>query len=71
MSNLKKFSLKFKLTPREAETLGLLGSGQTQKEAAGNMGCSWRTVEVYSRSVRKKMGVPNIAAAVWLILRSR
>lgn len=71
MSIISREAQRYKLSPREQETLTLLGSGQTQKAAADKMGCSHRTVEIYSRTLRKKMRVPNIAAAVWLILHPR
>ena len=43
------------LTPREAQVVELIGSGQTYKAASAEMGCSPRTVREHVTNAAKKL----------------
>ena len=51
------------LTPRELEVLKLLVRGLTNREVAGALGVSSRTVEAHLRSIYPKLGVRTRSAA--------
>lgn len=51
------------LTPREAEVLGLLARGRSNKQIAANLCLSLRTVEGYVSNVLTKLGVESRTAA--------
>jgi DNA-binding CsgD family transcriptional regulator len=47
------------LTPREQQVLGLLGEGRANKEIAGALGCSVRTVEFHISNLLRKVGASS------------
>ena len=51
------------LTPRERETLGLIGRGYSVTEAAGALGLSGHTVHDYVRSIYRKLAIASRAEA--------
>lgn len=51
------------LTPRERETLGLIGRGYSVAEAAGALGLSGHTVHDYVRSIYRKLSIASRAEA--------
>lgn len=51
------------LTPREAEVLGLIAGGRTNREIAGELMISVKTVSVHVSNVLAKLGVSNRNAA--------
>ena len=57
-------SERFRLTPREQETVALLTVGLTSKEIAGQLNVSTNTVKTFVRSIMTKMAVPTRAAIV-------
>ncbi len=52
------------LTPRELEVLGLLGAGQTDREIAGTLFLSTRTVNTHVANLLAKLDVPTRRDAV-------
>lgn len=58
-----------KLSPREIQVITLLADGQTWKAAAATLGISVRTVQAYVLNIRRKLNVPNTAAAVLSLCR--
>ncbi len=58
------------LTPREAEVLGLVAQGLSNKEIAGMMRLSHRTVERHLTSLYRKIGVTRRSAATAFALRA-
>jgi DNA-binding NarL/FixJ family response regulator len=58
-----------KLTRREAEVLRLLAQGLTQREIAGRLSISPKTVGTHIEHVLRKLGVHSRAQAVALALR--
>lgn len=52
-------NLKDQLTPRQLEVLKLLISGISNKEIAGNLGCSEATIKTHITAVLKTLGVAN------------
>lgn len=52
------------LTPREVEVLGLLASGQANKEIARAMGVSPNTVKTHLARLYEKLGVASRTAAI-------
>jgi DNA-binding CsgD family transcriptional regulator len=54
------------LTPREIEVLALLSEGRTNRQIAGALFISERTVGVHVSRILHKLGVPNRGAAVHL-----
>lgn len=61
----------FGLTPREAEVLRWLGTGKTDREIAGLLGTSPRTVHKHLQRVYVKLGVETRTAAVMRALAQR
>jgi len=59
------------LTPREAEVLGLLASGRTNREIAAALVLSIKTVERHLANVYVKIGTRNRAEATVYALRHR
>jgi DNA-binding CsgD family transcriptional regulator len=51
------------LTGREQEVLKLVAAGLTNREAAGTLGVSGRTVDAHLRSIYAKLGVKSRSAA--------
>ncbi|HLB76594.1 MAG TPA: LuxR C-terminal-related transcriptional regulator [Candidatus Limnocylindria bacterium] len=51
------------LTAREQEVLKLVAAGLTNREAAGTLGVSGRTVDAHLRSIYAKLGVKSRSAA--------
>jgi DNA-binding NarL/FixJ family response regulator len=49
------------LTPRERDVLVGIASGKTNKEIAGELGLSPRTVESYRETLIRKLGIPSVA----------
>lgn len=58
-----------RLSPREAEVLGLLATGATNEVAADVLGISPRTVEVHVGHVLRKLGVTSRGGAVAAAVR--
>lgn len=52
------------LVPREMEAFAYACRGYQAKEAAGLMGISYKTVELYSQKINEKLGTSNIGHAV-------
>jgi DNA-binding CsgD family transcriptional regulator len=55
---------KYRLTPREQQTVTLLASGLTNKQIAGRMDVSANTVKAFIRAVMLKFGVTTRAGIV-------
>jgi predicted ATPase/DNA-binding NarL/FixJ family response regulator len=56
------------LTPREREVAILVGRGHTNRQIAEQMVVSERTVEVYARNIRERLGLTTRAQMVaWMI----
>jgi DNA-binding CsgD family transcriptional regulator len=51
-----------RLTPREAEVLGLLASGEPTRAIADRLGCAMRTVEAHATAIFRKAKVGSRAA---------
>lgn len=58
------------LTAREREVLQLLTNGQSNKEAAQQLGISPRTIEVHRGRVMEKLGAKNSSDLVRIVLTS-
>jgi DNA-binding NarL/FixJ family response regulator len=52
------------LSDREFEVLRLFGMGQTNQEAAQNLGLSAKTIETHSLNIRKKLGLRSPAELI-------
>lgn len=52
------------LTPREAEVLQLIAEGYANKQIAGELGLSVKTVEKHRQQVMNKLGIHDIAGLV-------
>ena len=52
------------LSQREHQVLKLAAQGALDKEIAGELGISYNTVKNHAHSIRLKLGVPNMKAAV-------
>jgi FixJ family two-component response regulator len=57
-----------RLTPREREVFNLIAGGLQNRDVAGNLGISPRTVEVYKARVMEKLQCRNLAEVVKLSL---
>ncbi len=60
-----------RLTLREREVLHLLADGKRNREVAGRLGISIRTVETHRARIMKKLGVRTIGELVRFALRKR
>jgi DNA-binding NarL/FixJ family response regulator len=49
------------VTPRQSEILRLVAQGLTNREIAGELGLSTRTVEVHRFNLMRRLGVRNVA----------
>ncbi len=58
------------LTEREEETLGLIGSGLTNKEIAGSLGISQNTVKTHVRHILEKLHLRNRTEAAAYLART-
>lgn len=58
------------LTFRERQILRYVVDGRTNKEIAGDLGLSYRTVEVHRRHIMEKIGARNTAELVRLAIES-
>jgi DNA-binding NarL/FixJ family response regulator len=56
------------LTPREREILHLVSRGMVGKQVARSLGISPKTVEQHKTRIFAKLGVPNQAAAVRMVV---
>lgn len=54
------------LTPREAEIFDLVVLGRSNKDCAGILGISSRTVEVFRRRLMLKLHAESFAELMWL-----
>jgi two-component system, LuxR family, response regulator FixJ len=59
------------LTPRECEVVERIVVGDTNKEAARNLGISPRTIEIHRAAIMEKLGAKNVADLVRMALRRR
>lgn len=57
------------LTPRENEIVALVAGGQSNKEAAGLLGVSVRTVESHRAAVMQKLGLHSVGDLVRYAIR--
>jgi DNA-binding NarL/FixJ family response regulator len=57
------------LTPREAEIIQLLAQGKSNKEAAGVLGVSTRTVESHRNHIMHKMEFESFSDMVRFAIR--
>ncbi len=58
------------LTARERQVMALVAHGLPAKQVARHLGISPRTVEHHQERIRRKLGAPNQAAAVRMVLSS-
>ncbi|MCB1491466.1 MAG: response regulator transcription factor [Rhodobiaceae bacterium] len=65
---LSDFPGRETLTPRELDVLDQISAGQSNKEAARNLGISPRTVEVHRARIMEKIGARNAADLVRIVL---
>jgi DNA-binding CsgD family transcriptional regulator len=66
LSSLREAALAAELTRREREVLGLLSGGRSNREIAGELVLSERTVETHVANVLGKIGLANRSqAAAW------
>jgi DNA-binding CsgD family transcriptional regulator len=56
------------LTPRERQVLGLIASGGTNKEVAGKLAISSRTVEIHRSAIMNKLGARNAVGLMHVLL---
>ena len=68
--NLESVAQKFRLTPRERETVDLLLQDLTTKQIASRMDISPYTVKAFLRSVMLKVGAENRTGIVGKILQA-
>ncbi|HDS7500259.1 TPA: autoinducer binding domain-containing protein [Klebsiella aerogenes] len=59
------------LTAREKDVLKLVSKGMRQKDIAGLLGISQRTVENHLRQIRNRLGVSTTAQAIQVALTTR
>jgi FixJ family two-component response regulator len=57
-----------RLTPRERQVMDLVVVGKANKQVAGELGCSCKTVEVHRARVMEKMQADSVAALVRMAL---
>jgi DNA-binding NarL/FixJ family response regulator len=63
-SNLLRARERWKLTPRQADTLERLAQGDSNKEIATALGCAQRTVELHVSALLERSGRPSRAALI-------
>jgi DNA-binding CsgD family transcriptional regulator len=68
---LSKIATEFRLTPRERQTLTLLGQGLTSREMAARMEISPNTVKAFLRVIMIKMGVSSRSSILGKVLTAR
>jgi len=56
------------LTSREREVVALLAQGKMNKQIAGSLAISPRTVEVHRAHIKEKLGVKTVAEIVRIVL---
>lgn len=56
------------LTGRELEVLGLIASGRTNREMAGELGISRRTVETHRENLMRKLDIHSVAGLTRLAI---
>jgi DNA-binding CsgD family transcriptional regulator len=56
------------LTPRERDVMQWLAAGKTDRDIAGVLGCSHRTVQKHLERIYTKLGVETRTAAVMRVL---
>lgn len=61
-------ALTHRLTPREIAVLTLLVAGSTNREAAGSLGISPRTIEFHRANIMHKMLARNMADLMRIVL---
>jgi len=59
------------LTVRQREIVGLIARGATDKEIAATLGIRTATAQKHVANVLRRLGVPNRAAAVGLLMKNR
>lgn len=59
------------LTPREQEVFRWLITGRLNKQIAGELGTTERTIKAHRKQVLDKMGVLSVAELVWLAKKGR
>jgi two-component system response regulator FixJ len=57
-----------RLTPRESQVLRLLATGKSNKQMAGNLGVSQRTVEIHRAHLMHKTEATSVAQLVRMLL---
>lgn len=60
-----------RLSPREAEVIGLLAEGNTNKAVADVLGLSHRTVEIHRAHAMTKIGVKSLAEVISVLFASK
>ena len=58
-----------RLTKRERQVCDLIAKGLLNKQIAGELGISEKTIKVHRRRVMQKIDVDSVAALVWLLSR--
>ena len=61
-------ALDHRLTPREVAVLALLVNGSTNREAAGSLGVSPRTIEFHRANIMHKLLAKNMADLMRIVL---
>jgi DNA-binding CsgD family transcriptional regulator len=69
-ANLESFAQKFRLTPRERETVDLLIQDLSTKQIASRMNISPNTAKAFLRSVMTKVGAENRTGIIGRILQT-
>jgi DNA-binding NarL/FixJ family response regulator len=59
------------LSAREREIIQLLAEGKSNKEVAGNLGISIKTVETHRATIMRKLGVNSIVELVHYAVRNK
>lgn len=59
------------LTPREREIVQLIGEGKSNKEAAGALGISIKTVETHRAATMRKLGLDSFADLMRYAIRNK
>lgn len=55
-----------RLTPRETQVAALIAEGLSNREIAGKLVVSLRTVDAHAEHIRRKLGVPSrLQVALW------